>query len=357
MGSLALRIISLFGRYSVLLLLPPLALAVWGWSLLLENHMWPSIILAVPLLLAVLSTMVLVLGMLLAGIRRPRGITVDRAAAPEFWSYWDTASPLTPNTRRQIIIDAEINAAMGEQLRFAGLFGRDQTLVLGLGLLILLDRPAVEAVLEHEFAHADLKHSAGLTRINEFRMTYESFHGYVEDDMPAVALFLDIVFTSFVDWLSKEHLRLSKVHELQADRQSADRVGVQTEARAQIILEGSSHVAEKMIFEPLDKEIHGALVAPAPPLDRILAKRDELTDPGNIANAVKEVLLKKPDPAADHPPLAERLTAIGAKPDMAIEPLGPPAFQTMLPQDTQEQLLNDLNKEWLEMVNDYVRLE
>ena len=292
MGSLTLKIISLFGRYAVLLLLPPLALAVWGWSLLLENHMWPSIILAVPLLLAVLSTMVLVLGMLLAGIGRPKGITVDRAAAPEFWAYWDTASPPAPNTRRQIIVDARINAATGEQLRFAGLFGRDQTLVLGLGLLILLDRPGVEAVLEHEFAHAELKHSAGLTRINELRMTYESFHGYVEGDMPAVALFLDILFTSFADWLDEQYLRLSKIHEIEADRQSADRVGVQTEARAQIILEGSSHVADVLIFEPLDKEIHGALVAPTPPLDRILAKRAELTSLGTIEKGVKKVLQK-----------------------------------------------------------------
>jgi len=42
---------------------------------------------------------------------------------------------------------------------------------------------------------------------------------------------------------------------------------------------------------------------------------------------------------------------------MAIEPVGPPAFQTMLPQDTRERLLSDLNKQWLKMIDDYVRLE
>jgi Zn-dependent protease with chaperone function len=246
---------------------------------------------------------------------------------------------------------------MGEKALFAGLFGRDQTLVLGLGLLILLDRPAVEAVLEHEFAHADRKHSSGLTRIHEFLMTYESFHGYVEDDLPMVDLFLETVLTSFAAWLHKEYLRRSKIHEIEADRQSAERVGVETEGRAQVILEGSIHLAEKLIFDPLDKELRGALVAPMPPLDRIIEKRAELTDLGNIKRAVKEVLLKKADPDADHPPLEDRLAAIGAKHDMAIEPVGPPAFQTMLPEETRERLLRELNKEWLKAIDDYVRLE
>ena len=91
----------------------------------------------------------------------------------------------------------------------------------------MLDRSAVEAVLEHEFAHAELKHSSGLTRIREFLMTYEAFDGYVAKDLPEVDLFLDAVFTSFAGWLEKEYRRQSKIHELQADRQSADsRIGL-----------------------------------------------------------------------------------------------------------------------------------
>lgn len=295
--------------------------------------------------------------MLLASIRRPTGVTVDRSAAPELWDYWDKASPAGMNVRRQIIIDANINAAMAEHLRFAGLFGRDQTLILGLGLLILLDRPAVEAVLEHEFAHAELKHSSGLTRIYEFLMTYEAFEGYVADDMPAVDLFLDLVFTSFAGWLDKQYQRRSKIHELQADRQSADKLGSETGGRTLILIGGCAHTAKTMVLDPLEKEIVGAIAAPMPLLDRLLEKRAELTDPGNIAKAVKEILLEKPDPDATHPSLEERLAAIKAEPDMAIKPVGPPAFQTMLPEATRERLLHDLNREWVKAVDDYVRLE
>ena len=246
---------------------------------------------------------------------------------------------------------------MAEHLRFAGLVGRDQTLIVGLGLLIVLDRPAVEAVLEHEFAHAELNDSSGLTRIHEFIRTYEAFDGYVAEDLPLVDVFLDAVFASFAAWLEKEYRRQSKIHELQADRQSADRVGMVSGARAQILLGGIIHSANAMIFDPLEKELRGALAAPKPPLDRILENRPRLTSRGTIEKAVREVLLEEPDPQSTHPPLAERLANIGAKPDMAIAPVGPPAFQTMLPEETRARLLRDLNSQWVEMIDDLVRLE
>ena len=94
-----------------------------------------------------------------------------------------------------------------------------------------------------------------------------------------------------------------------------------------------------------------------PPLDRILAERAELTSLENISKAVSEVLLEDDDPDATHPPLAERLVAIGATPDMAIKPVGPPAFETMLPEETRERLLHDLNDEWIRIVDEHVRLQ
>ena len=211
--------------------------------------------------------------------------------------------------------------------------------------------------MEHEFAHAELKHSFGLTRIHEFLMTYYAFDGYVAEDMPSVVdLIFDMVFTSFAGWLEKEYWRQSKNNELQADRQSANRVGVKIGARAQILLEGSTHNAKTMILDPLEKELLGALVAPTPPLDRILEKRAELTSLGNIEKALRDVLLEDPDPDATHPSFEERLASIEAKPDMAIVPVGPPAFQTMLPEETRERLLRDLNNEWIKAVDDHVRL-
>ena len=84
-------------------------------------------------------------------------------------------------------------------------------------------------------------------------MTYEAFDGYIEHEMPILDMFLGAAFSHFAGWLWKEYRRHSKIYELQADRQSADRVGLETEARAQLLLEGSTRTAQNLIFDPLEK--------------------------------------------------------------------------------------------------------
>lgn len=357
MRTLVIATISLLGRYAVLILIPPVVLVVWAWSLLWGKSLWLLVVLAFPVLLIVMATIVLVLGMLIAGSGRPRGRTVSKEDAPDLWTYWEMASPPTAGTRRQIIVNDDINAAMNERPRLAGLFGRDQTLIVGLGMLLLLDRSAFEAVLQHEFAHADLKHSHGLTRLNEFVQTYETFEGYIEFDLPVVALALAIAFNALNDWLEVELLRQSRRFEFEADRQSADRLGAGVEARAQIICEGGTHLANLMIFEPLETELRGALAAPLPPLSRMLERRAELIEAGNLRNAITEIIAQEPDPDSTHPSLKERLASLAVSPDMNIGPVGPPAFETMLPADTRSGLLAEFNRQWTAIVNDNVGIE
>jgi Zn-dependent protease with chaperone function len=357
MRNLIFSTISLFGRYAVLLLIPPLALAVWGWSLLLDDYFWLPIVLVLPLVLCVTAVLTLCLGMLISGSPRHSGVTMNADEAPDLWAYWEKASPRKPGMRRQIIVDDRINAAMGERSLFAGLFGRDQTLVVGLGMLVILDRPAVEAVLEHEFAHAELKHSHGLTRLNEFTGTYERFEGTLEYELPWVAIVLELGFNALNDWLRSEFLRRSKQYEFEADRQSADRVGPHTEARSQMLAEGGGHLAEKMIYEPLEKELRGALRAPRPPLARMIDMRETLVEPGNVRRAVDEVLAEDPDPDSTHPPLKERLASVGADPGMAIAPAGPPALESMLPEATRLRLIAEFDRNWVSMVDEYVGIQ
>ena len=74
--------ISTLGRYAVLLLIPPVALAVWAWSLLYSKSIWWMIGLGFPVLVLVLAMLVLVFGMLLASSKRIRGRTLTREEGP-----------------------------------------------------------------------------------------------------------------------------------------------------------------------------------------------------------------------------------------------------------------------------------
>ena len=348
------NIIVLCGRYSVLLLIPLVSALVWVWLYSLDNNSILGIVLMAPVILVVVSTVVLVLGILLAGVPRHEGVTVSPEDVPELWDYWNRVSPASPDVVRQIIVDGEINAAMAERSRVAGLFGRDQTLVVGIGLMVLLDRPAVEAILEHEFAHAELRHSHGLTRLVEFFQTYEAFEDYLEDDLPWAAILLAVAFQGIRRWLKPEILLRSKRHEFEADRQSADRVGVDTQGAALMLVEGAGASADMTVYEPLEIELRGALKAPEPPLDRLIRMRADLMSPDNLKKGVDKALAEDADPESTHPPLKERLENIGAGSDMKLRPVGPSAFETMVPQETRERLLGELNKQWTAAVNRHV---
>lgn len=348
------NIIVLWGRYSVLLIVPVTLAVIWAWFQLLDSHSILGLVLVLPVLVVTSGAIVLVMGILIAGIPPLTGVTVTREEAPVLWDYWDTVSPAAPNTRRRIIIGDGINAAMAEQLRFAGLFGRDQTLIVDLGLLILLDQPAIEAILEHEFAHAELKHSQGLTRLNEFFQTYRTFEDYVEDQLPWVSIVLAVAFHGLDKWLQPELLERSRKCEFEADQQSADRVGVDAQATALILTYGSGELAGAMVYEPIEKELRGALKAPEPPLDRLLRMRDEMIAPANLKKGLEQVLAEEADPESTHPPLAARLKHIGASLDMAIRPVEAPAYETMLPQDVRTRLLDKFNREWVATVDNYL---
>ena len=351
------NIISTLGRYTILLLLPVVGALALLWFQWLDHRPILAFVLAAPVFFVVLGSLVLVLGILLSGTPSPEGITVSPDEAPELWNYWNEVSPPTPQMRRQIIVTNEINAAMAEHARFAGLFGRDQTLFVGAGLLITLDRPAIEAILEHEFAHAELKHSHGLTRLNEFYETFEAFENYVEYEMPLVAMLLSVTFYGIDTWLKPEMLARSQKHEFEADQQSADRVGTVAQANALMLVDGVAASAKTLVYDPLDKEMRGAVNVPEPPLDRLIRLRDDLVSPETIRAGVEDAMKEEPDPASTHPPLAQRLANINASPDIPIRPIGGSAFSAMLPEQTQARLMEELNKQWSDVAKTWVEFQ
>ena len=357
MRLLLTNIILLCGRYSVLLIIPPVLVVVWAWFQLLDSHSVLGLVLVLPVLVIASSSLVLVLGILIAGVPPLTGVTVTREEAPALWDYWDNVSPAGSNTRRRIIIDDTINAAMAEQSRFAGLFGRDQTLFVGLGLLVSLDRPAVEAILEHEFAHAELKHSRGLTRLHEFFQTYRTFEEFVDYQLPWVSIMLAVVFHGLDQWLQPEMLERSWKCEFEADKQSANRVGVEAQATALILILASSALADVKIYEPIEKELRGALKAPEPPLDRLIRMRNEMITPASLRTGMNRVIATEVDPKSTHPPLADRLEHIGAGLDIALRPIGDAAYETMLSQEVRTQLLDGFNRQWVAAINEQLDFE
>lgn len=106
------------------------------------------------------------------------------------------------------------------------------------------------------------------------------------------------------------------------------------------------------------RELLGAVTVPDAPHRRLLRRRDEILAPERLASALAEINAEPVDPEATHPPLSERLEAVGASGSGAtVGPHGEPALIAMLPKNTVERLLDELDRDWSRDVKRAYRLE
>jgi hypothetical protein len=166
MRSAILKVVLALGRYAVLPAVA-VALAVFAAWLIALDH-YPGLALAIsPVVLPFTTGAVfLAFGLLLLPRRRKAVPGVEESAAPGLWTMWKDMDRRSTGIRRTLLIDGNMNASVGEQRQFMGLFRRRVTMTIGLPLLIVLDERAVRAVVAHEVGHAELQHTSGAARIS-----------------------------------------------------------------------------------------------------------------------------------------------------------------------------------------------
>src|SRR5262249_35240824 len=82
-------------------------------------------------------------------------------------------------------------------------------------------------------------------------------------------------------------------------------------ARALVLTEAMSARMNEIVFTPLERELLGAIRAPAPPLRRILCQLDTIRAPNRIEAAARAGMAAEEDANATHPPLRARLANLG----------------------------------------------
>src|SRR5260370_18822910 len=145
MRSAILKLILALGRYAVL---PAVAVGVGGfagWLIALDHY--PRLALAIsPVVLPFTTGAVfLAFGLLLLPRRRKAVPGVEEAAAPGLWAMWKDGDRKSAGVRRTLVIDGNVNASIGEERQFMGLFGRRLTMTIGLPPLPLLVQRAASA--------------------------------------------------------------------------------------------------------------------------------------------------------------------------------------------------------------------
>ena len=170
------------GRYAIL---PVVALACamfLVWLMAIDSYTIPALVAAPIVLSATPAAVALALGLLLVPSRRDRNLKVDEAAAPGLWAIWKELDRAFTRSGRTLQIDANFNASIREERRYAGLFKQHITMTVGLSLLIILDERAIRSIIAHEVAHARLQHASGGTNLLDFIAASENVLYYADPD-------------------------------------------------------------------------------------------------------------------------------------------------------------------------------
>jgi Zn-dependent protease with chaperone function len=347
MRSAILKLILALGRYAVLPAVA-VALAVFAaWLIALDQYAGLALAISPVVLPFTSGAVFLAFGLLLLPRRRKAVPGVEEAVAPGLWAMWKDVDRKSAGARRTLVIDGNMNASIGEEQQFMGLFGRRLTMTIGLPLLIVLDERAVRAVVAHEVGHAELQHTSGGANLDEFILAALNIFEYADPEMTITGRISAILLNALLEWLQKEYLILSRRNELEADRHAAEYVGRYEAARALVLVEGMSARMNEVVFTPLQKELLGAIRAPAPPLQRIISQLETIRMPGPIEAAALACLAsEKEDSNATHPSLRQRLANVGFTEVPKVDAPQTSAADALLSDQAFKDLVTRLDSQW-----------
>jgi Zn-dependent protease with chaperone function len=347
MRTTILKLILVLGRYAVL---PAVAVALVvfaAWLIALDHYQRLALVISPVVLPFTTSAVFLAFGLLLLPERSKPVPGVEEAAAPGLWAIWKDLDRKSAGVRRTLVIDSNVNASIGERRQFMGLFGRRLTMTIGLPLLIVLDERAVRAVVAHEVGHAELQHTSGGANLYEFILAALNIFEYADPETTITGRISATLLNALLEWLQKEYLILSRRNELEADRQAAECVGRYEAARALVLFESMSVRMNEVVFTPLQKELLGAIRAPAPPLQRIMSQLETIRMPGPIeAAALGCFASEKEDSNATHPPLRQRLTNVGFTEVPKVDAPQMSAADALLSDQAFKDLVTRLDGQW-----------
>lgn len=245
---------------------------------------------------------------------------LSREAAPELYRMADDVAARVQAPRpHAIALDDEPNAGALELNRGFSLRTTRRVLVLGRPLLALLDAPALEAVVAHEFGHFSRQHGRLGHWLYRTRLAWMA---YIEDsaaDAQASAWErAGIAFGQrFVPWFVRASFAQARRDEYEADALAAQACGADALARALQQVHALAmrwHATRDALRLDLQRR-HAE-----PPGDALLQLAQRLREDNASAAPDADADGDDADPHATHPSLSARLQALRVAPQPAAWP-------------------------------------
>lgn len=218
----------------------------------------------------------------------------------------------------EVVLVADLNAAVVETPRLGGIFGWRRTLMIGLPLLLMLSTEELKAVLAHEMGHLSARHGRIGAWTWRVRASWSRLFDAMTMRTDVIARQVRRLVIWYMDRMMAITLVQARSQEFAADRSSVDITSPAIAAAALARSAAGGAVLETHLWEPIWDRARSEPVPSASPMEELLTRRREVSEAAFPAALDKE--LARPTQHDDtHPALADRFAAIGVPaPDLAI---------------------------------------
>ena len=289
--------------------------------------------------------LVFALGLLWASLKalwsgpepEPDGIRITEAEAPELFKALERIRRKVQGPPiHAVYLQDEFNAAIRQRPRFGMLGGATNHLMIGLPLLMALDKVRVMAVLAHEYGHLRENHNRLSAWIYRSRRAWIKLYEHTKEDTGAMGM----ATRSFLNWyfprFAAKSFAMARQDEYEADRIAAQLLGPEVAAATLTEVEIKAlWLAEE--FWSLHWRSAVANPLPQGPFRSMQALLRLQPEPQFAQDALRRSLAVISDVVDTHPALRDRVEAIsGERPGLpswstkgAVSLLGPKAEQWM----------------------------
>lgn len=253
----------------------------------------------------------------------PSGFEVHREEAPRLFLLIDklTTALDTPPIH-QVLIMHELRASVAQTPRF-GIFSRHQnTLLLGLPLMLTLTPVQFRALLAHEFSHLSRRHDRFATWVYRTRMVWsQRLEELAAHDHRSLVL-----SRKFLRWYAPFFkacsFALARAQEYEADRQAARLVGPGCMKDALATWHIMTRLMDDLYWPALNRLTITNPTPPASHLDELITIVQRPLPRDTVQKWLGDAMQRTTGYADTHPALADRLAAIDRlleKPDAPVQ--------------------------------------
>lgn len=277
----------------------------------------------------------------------PVGYTLKRELCPVLFAEIDELTKTLDALKiHQIILDEHLNAAVVQHPRFGVLGGQQNTLILGLQLLLALSPQEMRSVLAHEFGHLSGNHSRFSAWIYRIRLTWHRVMLAFDDSNSFGAKLMRRFFDWYAPKFSAYSFALARNNEYEADRVAVELTSPDVAAKALVNVYATAPYIDQVYWDVFFRQADEMPEPPGRPYEGLAdflketpISRDELVARINTEMAVETHY------ADTHPALKDRIDAITSD-NVIPDPPANNAAEIWLGSHYQEAL-DKFDQDWL----------